>query len=45
MGKLGEEVLMKKSIIVGERRAELVEAPDPRPRDNWALVKVQVAPM
>ncbi|NPV07596.1 MAG: zinc-binding dehydrogenase [Anaerolineae bacterium] len=36
---------MKKAIITGERQASLVEAPDPRPRGEWALVKVHVAPM
>jgi len=36
---------MKKVIITGERQAELVEVPTPRPKENWALVKVHVAPM
>ena len=31
--------------IAGERRAELVEVPDPRARDHWAVVKIHVAPM
>jgi threonine dehydrogenase-like Zn-dependent dehydrogenase len=36
---------MKKAVIVGERRAQLVDVPDPKPRADWALVKVQAAPM
>jgi len=36
---------MKKAVITGERKAEVVEAADPRPKDDWALVKVQVTPM
>jgi threonine dehydrogenase-like Zn-dependent dehydrogenase len=27
------------------RTAELIEVPDPRPKDDWALVKVHVTPM
>ena len=36
---------MKKAIISGERRAELIDVPDPKPIQDWALVKVQAAPM
>ena len=36
---------MKKAVILGERQAGLVDAPDPRPIENWALVKVHAAPM
>jgi L-iditol 2-dehydrogenase len=36
---------VKKAIINGPRKAELIEVPDPRPVENWALVKVSVAPM
>jgi threonine dehydrogenase-like Zn-dependent dehydrogenase len=36
---------MLKAAITGERRAELVEAPDPRPSGNMAVVKVHAAPM
>ena len=36
---------MKKVVVTGERQAELADAPDPRPKENWALVKVHVAPM
>jgi threonine dehydrogenase-like Zn-dependent dehydrogenase len=36
---------MKRAVILGHRRAELVEVPEPRPRDEWVLVKVHVAPM
>jgi threonine dehydrogenase-like Zn-dependent dehydrogenase len=32
-------------VILGERQAGLVDAPDPRPENNWALVKVHVTPM
>ncbi len=36
---------MKKVVITGPRRAELVDVPDPRPIRDWALVKVHIAPM
>ena len=36
---------MKKAAVLGERRGGVVEAPDPRPKENWVLVKVHVAPM
>jgi L-iditol 2-dehydrogenase len=36
---------MKKAVVCGERCAKLVDVPDPRPKENWALVKVHVAPM
>lgn len=36
---------MKKAVILGERQAALVDAPDPRPIADWALVKVHVTPM
>lgn len=36
---------MLKVAITGERRAELVEAPDPQPVGDWVLVEVQAAPM
>jgi len=36
---------MKKAVIVGKRKAGLVEVPDPEPKKDWVLVKVQAAPM
>ena len=36
---------MKRAAITGERQAELVEAPDPRPKEDWAVVKVHAAGM
>jgi len=36
---------MKRAVILGERRAAIVDAPEPRPRDDWVVVKVHVAPM
>lgn len=36
---------MKKAIISASRKAELVDVLDPKPVDDWALVKVTVAPM
>lgn len=36
---------MKKAVILGERRAELVEVPDPQPKADWALVKVHATAM
>ncbi|MEZ4672883.1 MAG: zinc-binding dehydrogenase [Caldilineaceae bacterium] len=36
---------MKKVIITGPQQAALVDVPDPTPRANWVVVKVQTAPM
>ena len=36
---------MKKAVISGERKAELVDVPDPKAIQDWALVKVHAAPM
>jgi len=36
---------VKKAAILGERLAGLVDAPDPQPKDDWAVVKVHAAPM
>ena len=36
---------MKRAVILGERRAGLVEAPDPEPKDDWVVVKVHAAGM
>ncbi|HEX28571.1 TPA: alcohol dehydrogenase, partial [Candidatus Poribacteria bacterium] len=37
--------MMKKAVILGERRAGLIEVPDPQPKEDWVLVKVHAAPM
>jgi L-iditol 2-dehydrogenase len=37
--------MMKRAEIVGERQAVLVDAPDPKPVADWALVKVHAAPL
>jgi len=34
---------MKKAVIMGERQAGLVDAPDPQPRGDWVLVKVHAS--
>jgi threonine dehydrogenase-like Zn-dependent dehydrogenase len=34
---------MKMVVILGERRAGLIEVPDPQPKDNWVLVKVHAS--
>lgn len=39
------EGMMKKAVILGERQADLVEMPIPRPKGDWVLVRVRVAPM
>ncbi|MGQ9731314.1 MAG: zinc-dependent alcohol dehydrogenase [Candidatus Zipacnadales bacterium] len=36
---------VKQVIITGERQAAVAEVPDPRPLEDWALVKVHYAPM
>ena len=36
---------MKKVVILGERKAGLVEVPDPQPREDWVLVKIHAVPM
>lgn len=36
---------MKKAVITGQRQATLIDAPEPRPIDNWVVVKVHAAPM
>lgn len=36
---------MKKAVILGERKAGLVEVPDPQPKEDWALVKVHASAM
>lgn len=36
---------MKKVVILGKHKVGLVEVPDPEPKEDWVLVKVQAAPM
>ena len=36
---------MKKAVIAGERRAEVVDVPDPSAKGPWVVVKVHTAPM
>jgi len=36
---------MQKVVIRGERQVELVDVPEPQPKENWAVVKVHVTPM
>jgi len=36
---------MKKVVLLGNGRAELVEVPDPRPKEDWVVVKIHAAPM
>jgi len=36
---------MKKVVIRGKRQAELIEVPTPKALGDWALVKIEVAPM
>jgi len=36
---------MKRAAILGERKAALIDVPDPQPKEDWALVKVHAAPM
>lgn len=36
---------MKKAVIFGDRKAGIVEVPDPEPKEDWALVKVHASAM
>ncbi|MBI3923375.1 MAG: zinc-binding dehydrogenase [Armatimonadetes bacterium] len=36
---------MRKAVISGERKAGLVDVPDPQPVQNWVVVKVHAAPV
>jgi threonine dehydrogenase-like Zn-dependent dehydrogenase len=36
---------VKKAVILGQRKAGLVEVADPQPKDDWVLVKVHATPM
>jgi L-iditol 2-dehydrogenase len=36
---------MKKVVIEREREARLVDVPDPRAKENWAVIKVHATPM
>ena len=34
---------MKKAVILGERRAGLIEVPEPKPKEDWVLVRVRAS--
>lgn len=36
---------MKKAVVVGERKAALVDVSEPKAKENWVVVKVHAAPM
>jgi L-iditol 2-dehydrogenase len=36
---------MKKAVITGERQAAVIDVPIPKPKEDWVLVKVHIAPM
>ena len=36
---------MKKVIIPGQQQVQIVDVPEPLPKENWAVVKVHAAPM
>lgn len=36
---------MKRVAVTGKRKAELVEALDPEPKEDWVVVKIHAAPM
>lgn len=36
---------MRKVVTNGIRQAEIIDTPTPRPKEDWALVKIHVAPM
>jgi len=37
--------MMKKAVILGKRKAGLIDVPVPEPKEDWVLVKVHAAPM
>ena len=39
------EGMMRKAVILGERKAGLVEMPIPKSKADWALVRMKVVPM
>ena len=39
------EGMMRKAVILGERKAGLVEMPIPKPKEDWVLVRMHVVPM
>jgi len=40
-----KEATMKKAVILGKRKAGLVDMSIPRPKEDWALVKMHAVPM
>ena len=36
---------MRKAVILGTREAAIIDAPDPRPKNDWAVVKVRATAM
>ena len=36
---------MKKAVIFGDRKAGIVEVPDPKPKEDWVVVKVHASAM
>ncbi|MCX5759789.1 MAG: zinc-binding dehydrogenase [Candidatus Hydrogenedentes bacterium] len=36
---------MKKAVLLGDRKAGIIDVPDPHPVKDWAVVKVHAAPM
>jgi len=40
-----KQAMMKEAVILGKRKAGLVDVPIPQPKADWALVKLHAAPM
>ncbi len=43
--RTGAGGLMKKVVITGIRQTQIIDAPDPEPHEDWAVVKIHASPL